>query len=255
MCLLVLFFRCLPETPLFLAANRDEYHRRPAAPPEVRPASRSRAAFLAPRDEEAGGTWIGLNGTPAVAALTNRSELPPPGGAPSRGWICARALRAGDAAAMARAALEEGGRRSYGGFNLLAADRERAYLVSGGGGRVSCAGLPPGVHVLTNEGEWNTLPLPLSLSPGKARTREALLEKVLPFLRSHTPLVPGEAAPCKHHPDRGTRSSTVIALGSGPPLFLHAPGPPCTTPYRDHSPEAAELLKARAFQGEDRGSA
>ena len=240
--MLVFFFRCIPGTPVLLAANRDEFYRRPAAAPALRLGGRGRAAFFAPRDEEAGGTWIGLNSASAVAALTNRSLLPPAAGAPSRGLLCVRALEAGRASAMARAALEEGGAPAYGGFNLLVADGEKAYLVAGGGGRVRCAGLMPGVHVLTNEHEWNMLPIPLALSPSRVRSREALLSAIFPFLRSHAPLFPGGVTPCKHGGDRGTRSSTVIALSGRTPLFFHAPGPPCTVPYTDCSADAARVL-------------
>ena len=57
MCLIVFAWQAHPDYPLVVAANRDEYLARPAAPahwwvdaPEL----------LAGRDLEAGGTWMGL---------------------------------------------------------------------------------------------------------------------------------------------------------------------------------------------------
>ena len=57
MCLLVLAFRQLPEEPVLLAANRDEFHDRPAAPAQFWPEA---PRLLAGRDLLAGGTWLGL---------------------------------------------------------------------------------------------------------------------------------------------------------------------------------------------------
>lgn len=58
MCLIVLAWQAHPDYPLVVAANRDEFFARPAAP----------AAFwqealqvLAGRDLEAGGTWLGVS--------------------------------------------------------------------------------------------------------------------------------------------------------------------------------------------------
>ena len=68
MCLVVFAWQVHADYPLVLAANRDEYFKRPAAPahwwtdaPEL----------LAGRDLEAGGTWMGLSRSGRLAALTN----------------------------------------------------------------------------------------------------------------------------------------------------------------------------------------
>ncbi len=68
MCLIVLAWKAAPGIRLAVAANRDEFFARPAAP----------AAWWtdAPwvfggRDLEAGGTWLGVTRTGRFAALTN----------------------------------------------------------------------------------------------------------------------------------------------------------------------------------------
>jgi len=57
MCLLVLAWRMHPRYRLVVAANRDEYHARPAAPLAPWPDP----PILAGRDLEAGGTWLGID--------------------------------------------------------------------------------------------------------------------------------------------------------------------------------------------------
>jgi len=56
-CLLVLAWNAHPRYRLVLAANRDEYHERPADPLARWPAPND---LLAGRDQRAGGTWLGL---------------------------------------------------------------------------------------------------------------------------------------------------------------------------------------------------
>ena len=58
MCLLIAAYRAVPGYELIIAANRDEFHNRPAAAagwwddePDI----------LAGRDLEAMGTWLGVN--------------------------------------------------------------------------------------------------------------------------------------------------------------------------------------------------
>ena len=58
MCLLVLAWQTHPRSRLVVAANRDEYHERPAAPLAPWPPP---GEIIAGRDLRAGGTWLGLD--------------------------------------------------------------------------------------------------------------------------------------------------------------------------------------------------
>ena len=58
------------DRDLVLAANRDEYLDRAAEKPTLRRSGNR--TVLAPRDLQAGGTWLGLNDAKLFAALTNR---------------------------------------------------------------------------------------------------------------------------------------------------------------------------------------
>ena len=59
--------RC-PEFPLVVAANRDEFHARPAAPAAF---WEDQPRILAGRDLEARGTWMGVSRAGKFAAVTN----------------------------------------------------------------------------------------------------------------------------------------------------------------------------------------
>jgi uncharacterized protein with NRDE domain len=84
MCVLAL----LLGRELRVAANRDEFYGRPAAPPaEVEP------GILAGRDLLAGGTWLGLNRRGLFVAVTNRRTPVRTPESRSRGLLALEALR------------------------------------------------------------------------------------------------------------------------------------------------------------------
>ena len=119
MCLAVVAWQVHPDYPLVLAANRDEFYTR-----STRPASwwGQSVALLAGRDEEAGGTWLGITRGGRLALLTNvraPSERNPH--APSRGAIAVGALQSAQPAGdwLREQAPRMG---TYNGFNLLVAE-------------------------------------------------------------------------------------------------------------------------------------
>jgi uncharacterized protein with NRDE domain len=105
-----------PDYPLVLAANRDEFYRRPAAPAQWWPEPQN---LLAGRDLEAGGTWLGVTRQGAFAALTNfRDPARQRPEAPSRGRLVPEILARASSPAARLAHLQVEGPR-YNGFNLL----------------------------------------------------------------------------------------------------------------------------------------
>jgi uncharacterized protein with NRDE domain len=144
-CLILLAHEIHPRYRLIVAANRDEWFRRPSA----------RAAFwddaphlLAGRDLEQGGTWLGVTRHGRFAALTNfRDPRTKRDGAPSRGALVADYLGGGDPPVDYARRLVEAAAR-YNGFNLLAgAGPELAYISSR---EPQAAVVAPGVHGLSN---------------------------------------------------------------------------------------------------------
>lgn len=144
MCLILVAWRAHPSYPLILAANRDEYFARAAAPAAWWPEPH----ILAGRDLQARGTWLGMRPDGRFAALTNyRDTARPLRDAPSRGALVPQTLAAAApleewlAKLQASAAL-------YNGFNLLFSDGERLAVFESVGARARLLG--PGVYGLSN---------------------------------------------------------------------------------------------------------
>lgn len=147
MCLLVLAWQAHPRYRLVVAANRDEYHDRPAAALGRWPAPDE---ILAGRDLRAGGTWLGIDRRRRFGVVTNfRDLVPPTPGAASRGELIPRYL-AGEAAPGEYLGVLEHAAAAYGGFNLLLADAESLWYASNRNSPFARA-LPAGVHGLSNE--------------------------------------------------------------------------------------------------------
>jgi uncharacterized protein with NRDE domain len=168
MCLLLLAVDAHPRHRLVVAANRDEYHRRPTAPVDLWP---GRPDLLAGRDLEAGGTWLGVTRGGRFAALTNFRE---PGrhraDAPSRGGLVAAFLTGSAAPAEYLVGLVEGA-GAYNGFSLVVGDGQGLhYLSNRGPGPLR---LSAGVHGLSNH--LLDTPWP-KVARGRARLA-ALLER------------------------------------------------------------------------------
>ncbi len=146
MCLVLIAYRTHPRYPLVLAANRDEFHARPAAALHWWNGS---PRMLAGRDLQAGGTWLGLDATGRMSLVTNYRDpsSPRPEGT-SRGSLVGDFLDGRNGAvAFARATAARAGQ--FSGFNLLALDRDgMGYVTSHP--EPEARALAPGVYGLSN---------------------------------------------------------------------------------------------------------
>jgi uncharacterized protein with NRDE domain len=144
MCLVVLALDAHPAYSLVLAANRDEYHERPAT--QAAWGDGAFAGILAGRDLAAGGTWLGVRRDGRFALVTNvRDGSPQDPAAPSRGTIVPRLLAAPFDEGFASLACEA---PRYNGFNVLAGDASSVRWMSNRGG--AARRLERGVHGLSN---------------------------------------------------------------------------------------------------------
>lgn len=148
MCTVVLLRRPGHRWPLLLAANRDERVDRPWDPPARHWPDRE--DVIAGRDQEAGGTWLGLNDHGVAAAILNRTgSLGPADGKRSRGELVLDALDFPDAAEAAES-IADLDASAYRSFNLVIADNEGAFWIKGlGHGAPIVARVPEGISVLT----------------------------------------------------------------------------------------------------------
>jgi uncharacterized protein with NRDE domain len=145
MCLILLALRPDPRHDVVVAANRDEWFRRPTASAHF---WADRARILAGRDLEQGGTWLGVSTTGRFAALTNFRDPPSHReGAASRGALVADFLDGDTEALPFLEAIRETVAR-YNGFGLLVWDGATFGYMSSRDGHVQA--LAPGVYGLSN---------------------------------------------------------------------------------------------------------
>ena len=136
MCLMVMAYRCHPRYPFILASNRDEFLARPTQPAHE---WNDGSGIIAGRDEEAGGTWLGITRAKRFALLTNhRDPLHPKPKKRSRGLLVTDALLGEALDAHAQ----------YEGFNLVHGPIDGLrYTNNNDGGDHA---IEPGIHALSN---------------------------------------------------------------------------------------------------------
>jgi hypothetical protein len=244
-CTLTLAWQVFPGEPVVVAANRDELLDRPSEPPARRTfddENGTPVAVVAPRDVEAGGTWVGYSERGLFAGLTNRwvdgldAER-------SRGLLVRDALARPDAESAARSVERAVEAHEYDGFNLVIADATGAFLLEWDG-RLAVTRLDPGVHVVVNVGA--------ALGGGGTTTDRFFVPEIRPApaerqadsarrVRAALTVEPGESPDnwterakdvlgdhdygvCVHGDDEdpdappasfGTKSSSLIRLGDG----------------------------------------
>jgi uncharacterized protein with NRDE domain len=244
MCTLVVAARLVPGFSLVVVANRDEQLGRASSPPRRWP-----GGFIAPRDEVAGGTWLGLNDAGVFVGITNRYLGMRDVSRVSRGALVIDALRGGSAQEIHEAASRIDPTR-HNGFHLVYADDRDVLATISDGRELAQLTLGSGMAIVTER----------SFGAGargdddrkrvqRIQSRWARLTESGPFdlSRATTLLTDHDAvdrlgATCIHLDELryGTRSSMVLALPEGASgarasaeaKMLWAEGPPCTTPFR-----------------------
>ncbi len=247
MCLAIVALDAHPRYRVVIAANRDEFHARPAAP-----AHWWTSGILAGQDVIGGGAWFGVTRSGRWALVTNyREGIPRDPDAPSRGKLVTGALLDPSPPLLCAAAIARDGAR-YHGFSLLVGDvtppvkneprrsipddrSTAAYVSNRASGAIA---LPGGIHGLSNhllETPWP------KLVRSKARLADALDGQALDTAAAFALLADREPADDATlpvtgvsrerermlsstfivSPDYGTRCSTVFALArNGSANFL-----------------------------------
>lgn len=160
MCLLAFAWQVHPQYPLVLIANRDEFYARPAKAARYWP---DFPEILAGRDEQEGGTWLGVTRSGRWAALTNYREPNGPKGSLSRGHLVAGFLQQQTLPEdYVRLIAEHAD--DYSGFNLVVGDRQQAAAFGNRGTAPQV--LEPGLYGLSNELLDSPWPKTLRLKAG-----------------------------------------------------------------------------------------
>lgn len=237
MCTLAVFVGSWPDAPLIVAANRDERLSRASSGPYLWAGEQ----FVAPRDEEAGGTWLGLHRSGLFVGVTNRAGTTRDPLLRSRGTLVVEALRLGSARrvheAFASGVLDG---RAFNPFHLFYADPSGdAFVTWFDGAAVHRQSVPRGLAIVTErslggDDRGRTERVRAGLDPLLARAMAPRLEELAPALRDHDEN-DRLAATCIHVPELGygTRSSLLLDVrpGHSGSRWLWAEGPPCSVPY------------------------
>ncbi len=213
--------------------NRDEKKlRAPERPPEA--FERDGVRFLAPRDGQDLGTWIGVNDRSLAVALLNRYV---PDAGPVREAFRSRGLLVMDLlSALHRSEvgerLAETELERYRPFSILAADLAgRARLFEWTGYRLEETEDPDGLMPLASSSfdqalarvHRRQLYADLVAKRGAPPDEQALLD----FHCSHDG-GPGPFSVCMHRPDAETRSFTRVSASPAGVLLRWRAGAPCS---------------------------
>jgi uncharacterized protein with NRDE domain len=222
--------------PLLIAANRDERLDRPWQAPARHWSDHPQ--ILGGRDGLSGGSWLAINDKGVAAAVLNRvGSLGPAPGKRSRGDLPLIGLDhdSAEAAVAAVAALDAGSMRS---FNMVIADRHKAFYLCGlGYGHPEVMPLEPGMHMIATAGpddmkipriarhlpRFKAAPDP---EPPDWKTWIALL--------SDRSLPAGSELNIPPRSGFGTSNSSLVGIpaeASATPSWLFAAGPPDRAPF------------------------
>ncbi len=233
MCWIAVLFRVNGHYPLIVAANREESRARPSQAPFRWPGS---PTVWAGRDELAGGTWLGVNATGLLAAVTNRPLVDdnPDATRRSRGLLCLDTLRCDSPRSARSFFIDELAVRRYNPFNLLCASHTGGWVGTWQG---DIRDITPGVHIVSNYGDVDDDTLPIVR---EARARIASLDLTSPDIDALFGSLGSVCAQtdqpiplCRAGGDYGTVSSSLVAINAGGTVaaYWHAPGPPSEFPF------------------------
>ncbi|MEN1729061.1 MAG: NRDE family protein [Pseudomonadota bacterium] len=224
MCLITFSFNPGAERLLLLAANRDEFHDRPARPMAWWD---DPAPILAGRDETAGGTWLAVSREGRWAAVTNVRDPKARFGSRSRGLLPVEFF-SGQDSPQGYAEAVQARRQEYGPFNLLMGDRESAWYASS---HAPVQAVPPGTHSLSNAALNTSWPKSdrVAARLDQFSVRSLDIDGLMNMMRDGKQAEPDTlpdtgvgqemeqflSSPFIVSPNYGTRCTTLISLGEG----------------------------------------
>ncbi|UCE87293.1 MAG: NRDE family protein, partial [Deltaproteobacteria bacterium] len=214
------------------------------------------APIVAPRDRQAGGTWLGVNAQGLFAGVLNRPTERPDPERRSRGLLVLDALRARTACEAAESLRRLPG-GAYNPFNLFLGDGVDAFaIVYKESPDVSELG--PGPHVLGNaDPDSRRVPKLARLFERTerlaSRSAKEAADGLVGLCRTHAADPDPRQSVCVHAGPYGTRSSAVLVLAERPGerVFRFADGPPCTSEYEDFTHLLNELETVSRAERDD----
>lgn len=244
MCLLAIQYQLVPGSPILVAANREEYYDRPSQPPSIQS---GKPRILCGIDKQAGGTWLGVNQNGMFVGASNRIKLLPPPTPRSRGVLCRELLRCGSAREAVDRALEELHSGKYDGVNYVIADADGGWVVHGGD-EIEVVELEEGLSIISgrdvNDPRDERVTLCRRLLTLQTLDSPVKFLAVASKVFARAPSPPGRPSIVLRGKERGTVSSTLLALGKKPrdAIYQFANGAPDQTKFEDYSPLLRDIL-------------
>lgn len=225
MCLILFAYETHPKYKFIVAANRDEFYKRPTSTAHY---WNDQPNILAGKDLEKMGTWMGVTTNGRFSALTNyRDPLEETKGKHSRGELVANALNyKGNLNEYMHSLINNDDR--FPGYNLLAGDMNGLFYYSNKGDDLQK--LKPGIHGVSNHllnTEWPKVSKgKLGMSKIISDEGEDMVEELFNLLLN-TEISPDHLLPKTgvtlewermlspmfiKSKDYGTRSSTVLLM-------------------------------------------
>jgi len=147
MCTVVILRRPDHDWPVLIGANRDEMNNRPWQNPARH--WDDRPNVIAGIDEEAGGTWLGLNDEGVIACVLNRfGTLGSHPDFRSRGELPLEALDHAEAVTAAEA-FKDLNPKAYRPFNMIIADFRTAWWIKNDGIKIEVIEIEEGLSMLS----------------------------------------------------------------------------------------------------------
>ncbi|MBL8888533.1 MAG: NRDE family protein [Planctomycetaceae bacterium] len=244
MSLLALVYQLVPDSPILVAANRDETLDRSCPNPTIQS---GKPRILASFDPKTKGTYLGVNQRGMMAAAIPRKKFGSAIGTKSRSLLCREMLKCSSARAAVDMAVAQLHTDQYDGVNLVVADSESGWVVHSST-QTEVVELNPGLNII---GNYN-LDDPRDGRVGLARRMLTLqtLDSPVKFLALASKVFargatePGRPSMVVRDSGYGTISSTLIALGKKPrdAIYQYAAGSPDVVRYEDFSPFLRDIL-------------
>ena len=244
MCLLAIQYRLVPEAPILVAANREELYDRPWHNPSIQP---GKPRVMCGIDGKSGGTWLGVNQNGLFVGASNRFKFANPANPKSRGLLCMELLRANSARHAVDIALEELNANKFEGVNFVIADAESGWAVHSDD-ETEVVEMEEGLNIIAN-GDLND-PRDERVKLARRLLTLQTLDSPVKFLAvaskafARNPTGPDRPSMVHRGAEKGTVSSTLIALGKKPrdAIYQFAAGTPDQTRYEDFSPLLRDIL-------------
>lgn len=244
MCLLAVQYQLVPESPILVAANREEYYERPSLPPSIQS---GKPRVLCGMDQRAGGSWLGVNQNGLFVGLCNRATAMPLFGQRSRGLLCLELLRCTSSRKALDKAMTELQRIRYEGCNILIADSKSGWVIHSEEEQ-EVVPLEEGLNIIGSRNVND--PTDERVQMAKRLLTLQTLDSPVKFLAvaskvfARAPVGPGRPSMVLRGNEHGTVSSTLIALGAKPrdAIYQYSAGAPDRVKYEDYSPMLRDIL-------------